>query len=107
MSSAMGNKKQEQKILRMAEVVHTHAPDTNLLSVKGAFRFAITHALERNKFSSWQDVAGQPATVRQQFFSSVIESAMPHLEKMGLDQATLKKVGSALQKENEAFMKSA
>lgn len=106
MSGAMGNKKQEEKIARMAAVVQQHAPDANPLSVKGAFRFGITKALEANGYATWQDVAGKPAPVRQKFFSSVLENASPHLEKIGVAGGKLSQIKEALKKENEAFMKS-
>lgn len=105
MTGAMGNKKQEEKIARLAAVVQQHAPEANPLSVKGAFRFGISKALEQNGFGSWQEVAGQPVAVRKKFFASLLEHAAPHLEKMGMDRARLQQVNEALKRENEAFMR--
>jgi len=106
MTGAMGNKKQEEKIARLAAVVQQHAPEANPLSVKGAFRFGISKALEKNGFATWQEVADQPAAVRKKFFASVLENASPHLEKVGVAGARLQQVTEALKRENEAFMKS-
>lgn len=106
MTGAMGNKKQEEKIARMAEVVREHAPQANLLSVKGAFRFGISKALEANGFDAWQEVAAQPAARRKKFFASVLEHASPHLEKIGIAGSVLSTVQQALKQENETFLKS-
>lgn len=106
MSSAIGNKKQEEKIARMAAVVLQHAPEANLLSVKGAFRFGISKALEINGFESWQQVADKPAVQRKKFFDSVLDNAAPHLQKVGVDASALQKIKAILKQENETFMKA-
>lgn len=104
MSGVKGNRKQEEKIAHMAEVVRKHVPSANILSVKGAFRFGISKALEQNSFGDWQEVAAQPPAMRRKFFASVLESAAPHLKKIGIEEARLERINQDLKRENEAFM---
>ena len=75
----VGSEKQEKKLAEFARLAKQLFPDINELSVKGAFRFGAKVALEKFNFSSWQDMAKQPASVRRKFFKILLQEARPYL----------------------------
>jgi len=75
----VGSEKQEKKLTEFAKLAKQLFPNVNELSVKGAFRFGARAAIKKFNFSSWEDMAKQPASMRRKFFDELLKEARPYL----------------------------
>jgi|GEM_PF-1096145 len=82
--SMTGVSKQEQKIDELATEVEKLHPGLNHLSVKGAFRFAVSECVKVHGYADWKEVSGKPAEERQRFFDCLCKTVIPKIVKLGL-----------------------
>jgi DnaJ-domain-containing protein 1 len=102
--TATGVSKQEKKIEAMADVVDEVHPGLTHLSVKGVFRFAIKEALKEHGFSEWKDVAAEPASIREKFFKSLCDHAIPRVVNLGLPEEKTEQLKAKLQEMNRQYV---
>jgi len=102
--ATIGSKKQEKKIAEFAKLAKKLYPDINELAIKGAFRYGAKAAIEKSRFSKWEEVAEQPATVRKKFFNLLMQESRTHLINI-IGEGKVDDFIEKLKAENEKYLK--
>ena len=64
-----GNERQENKITELGELAHHIVPKVEVRAFKGAFRFGVKSALEKNGLMSWSDMAERKLKRKEHFLT--------------------------------------
>jgi hypothetical protein len=102
--SMTGVTRQEQKIDELAMEVGKLHPGLNHLSVKGAFRFAVSECVKTLGHADWKEVSGKPAEVRQQFFDCLCKNVIPKMVKLGLPPGQCPELEKKLKDVNRKYL---
>ena len=102
--AVVGSQKQEQKIAEMGLLAHQMYPRVEAMAFKGAFRQGVKEALKNGTFSTWEEVAKQPAPVRRRFFESILEKSTGYLTGQGLTKDEIEKLLDKLKQQNEKYL---
>ncbi|MEF3697553.1 hypothetical protein [Desulfolutivibrio sp.] len=102
--SMTGVTRQEQKIDELAREVGKLHPGLNHLSVKGAFRFAVSECVKVHGFADWKEVSGKPAEVRRQFFDCLCKTVIPKMVKLGLPPEQCPELEKKLKDVNRKYL---
>ncbi|MFO8031278.1 MAG: hypothetical protein R6U22_01925 [Desulfohalobiaceae bacterium] len=101
--AVIGSEKQEKKIAELSQIAQEHYPGHQVMSFKGAFRMGAQKAVQKSGFNSWDEVAQQPATVRRQFFNTLLQESRPHLLKI-TGEGNVDQLLQKLKQENEKYL---
>ncbi len=101
--STKGAEKQERKISELAEIANMDFPDIEVRTFKGAFRFGAKRAVEKSQFESWEEVSKQPASIRRNFFKTLLEESRSHLNRI-IGEDKVQPLLDKLEKENEKYL---
>ncbi len=91
-----GSVTQEKWLAEMGEVAHGIAPEIDIISFKGVFRFAIAGALLDHHLDAWESLEHKDGEARRSFMESVLKQAAGRIAALGLSQETIASINRAL-----------